>query len=284
MRGRVAGTAVALALALAGCGVSVPTPTWLGEIPDSPSAPVSGTQASPSPSPTTPALAIGDCTGDLDLSGGSITDLPTLSCAGEHYWEVYAITTVPSETYPGADLIAQTAKASCPQGFADYVGVAQEYSRYTSVYLSGDEVAWADPANRTVTCLVGSSQGGLTGSARGDTRLFPTDGQCTGPQDVAASAVEIIDCESPHYYEVFATKDVAGKKAPTAAEEQKLFASVCTAGFTRFIGVDAGKSKYEVTYFLAGADLWKKVGDHRIVCSAGSTKGGITGSLKGRKK
>jgi len=39
-----------------------------------------------------------------------------------------------------------------------------------------------------------------------------------------------------------------------------------------------------VTYFIAGADVWKKVADHRIVCSAGSLEGGIKGSLEGVKK
>ena len=284
MRGRVAGTAIALALALAGCGVTVPTPTWLGEIPDSPSAPASATQASPSPSLAAPTLAIGDCTGDIDLSGGSITELATLACAGEHYWEVAAVVTVPDATYPGPDALAETAKTSCSKGFADYVGVAQQYSRYATAYLAADATAWANPALRTITCLVGSADGGLVGSARGDTRVFPVVGQCTGPQDVAATAVEVIDCTSPHYYEVFAEKEISGGTAPTAAQEDSLFTSVCRAGFTKFVGVDAGKSKYEVTYFLAGSDIWKKVGDHRIVCSAGSTKGGITGSLKGRKK
>lgn len=287
MRGRVAVAALALALALAGCATSEPTPTASGPVADSPSAPASATpSASPTgtPSAASPSLALGECTGDVDLSGGSITALQAVPCTSEHYWEVFSVVTVPSETYPGAEVIAEAAKTSCVQAFAGYVGVAQEYSRFASAYLAGDANAWADPALRTITCLVGSSNGGLVGSAKGDTRIFPTDGQCTGPQDVAAAAVEVIDCAAPHYYEVFATKEVTGKKAPTAAEEQKLFTSVCTAGFTKFVGVDPGKSKFEVSYFLAGSDLWKKIGDHRIVCSAGSPDGGIKGTLKGKKK
>ncbi len=280
MRARVPAAAVALVLALAGCGTSMTAPTSLGRIPDSSSASASPT-ASATPSTS---LAVGDCTGAIDFAVGSVTDLPALSCTGDHYWEVYAVSTVPSETYPGAATIAETAKVSCAQGFAGYVGVDQEYSRYASAYLAGDADAWADPARRTITCLVGSSNGGLLGSAKGDTRIFPANGQCTGPQDVAAAAVEVIDCAEPHYYEVFATQEVTGKKAPTVEEEQKLFTSVCLAGFKDFVGVDSGKSKYEVTYFLAGSDIWKQVGDHRIVCSAGSPDGGITGSLKNRKK
>lgn len=283
MPGRMAAAAVALALTLTGCGLSAPIPseTWLGPASDEPSE---STSAAPTPSLAAPTLAVGDCTGDVDLTGGSITDVPTLSCTEDHYWEVLAVVDLPQESYPGAEVIAETARTSCAAAFGDYVGVAQEYSRYASAYLAGDAAAWTDPAHRTITCLVGSPSGGLLSSAKGDTRIFPTEGQCTGPQNVAATAVEVIDCASPHYYEVFAAKEISGKKAPTAAEEQKLFASVCSAGFTKFVGVDAGKSRYEVSYFLAGADIWKKVGDHRIVCSAGSPEGGIKGSLKNRKK
>mgnify|MGYP000939256869 CR=1 FL=1 len=277
MASRRAATAVALALALAGCATSAPLPTESVSVTASPSA-------TPTPTIATTTLAVGDCTGKVDLTGGSITDLATLSCAAEHYWEVAAVVTVPEATYPGPDALGETAKTSCGKGFAEYVGVAQQYSRYASAYLAADATAWANPALRSITCLVGSADGGLVGSARDDTRIFPVVGQCTGPQDVAATAIEVIDCASPHHYEVFADKEISSRTAPTPTQEESLFTSLCLAGFTKFVGVDAGKSKYEVTYFLAGSDIWKKVGDHRIVCSAGSTGGGITGSLKGRKK
>ena len=97
-------------------------------------------------------------------------------------------------------------------------------------------------------------------------------------------AGQLIDCASEHHYEVFAASNVKGKKAPIDAEVEKLFASVCLAGFQKFVGVAAGQSKYEVTYFIASTELWEKVADHRIVCSAGSPTGGVKGSLKGVKK
>ncbi len=280
---------VALAVVLAGCAMVQPQVTWLGEIsesatPDSSDPAASATTASATPVLGGVPLAVGECTGAVDFAAGSLVQVPTVPCAQAHSWEVSAVIDVPSPTFPGSDAIASMAETSCEDSFTDYVGVARTYSRYAAAYLAADAAAWANPALRTVTCLVGSADGGLVGSARGDTRLFPVEGQCTGPQDVAATEVELIDCASRHYYEVFTSKQVSGKKAPTAAEEQKLFTSVCLAGFTTFVGLDSGKSKYEVTYFLADADLWKKVGDHRIVCSAGSPDGGIKGSLKGKKK
>ncbi len=276
MRRHVAGAALAFAVLLAGCTGSAPAGSTPAE-----SAP----SAAASPTPAAIArLQVGDCIGDIDLSGAAITDVATVPCSGAHYWEVDATVPVPGDTYPGASVLAASAKTSCASDFTNYVGVEQQYSRYASAYLTGDEGAWTVPENRVIACLVGSADGGLVRSAKGDTLIFPEKGECTGRQDVAAQSVKVLDCKASHYYEVFASKELTGKTAPTSAEEQKLFASVCQADFKDFVGLDVGKSKYEVAYFLAGADIWDKVADHRIVCSAGSPKGGIKGSLKGVKK
>lgn len=279
MSPRLAGLWLVLALLVSGCDAGTP-----GTGSTSPGEQAAST-ASPTPSePPVAALVVGDCTGDVDLSGASITSVPAVPCTGSHYYEVHGVIPVTGEAWPGADALGEQAKTACTASFTTYVGVAAEYSRYTSAYLAPDETAWAVPANRAITCLAGSADGGLVGSAKGDTLIFPVEGQCTGPQDVTAQALKVLDCAAAHYYEVFATKEVTGAKPPTTAQEQKLFTSVCQQGFKEFVGVDVGKSKYEVTYFLAGADVWTKVADHRIVCSAGSPGGGVKGSLKGVKK
>lgn len=275
MQRRAAGLALAFALVLGGCTASAPSGSTSGSA-----------SASASPSPTAPVsqLVVGDCTGEVDLTGASIANVPAVPCASAHYWEVHTIVPVSGDTYPGTDALEAQAKQVCAAGFLSYVGVEAAYSRYTSAYLTADEGAWATPANRLITCLAGSPDGGLVGSAKGDTLIFPAKGECTGPQDVAAQAVQVIDCAKKHYYEVFAAKELTSAAAPSAAEEKKLFASVCQAGFTSFVGIEPGKSVYEAAYFVAGEDIWDKVLDHRFVCSAGSPKGGITGSLKGVKK
>lgn len=270
--------AMALMLLLSGCTSVVQQP--LGS-----AIPVATTPASETPSPEpVAALTVGDCTGPIDLTGGSISSITAVSCALPHAYEVHTTVPLAGEVYPGATLLADQAETTCSPSFVDYIGAEPEYSRYGSAYLVPDEAAWDVPANRTITCLAGDPDGGLVGSAKGDSTIFPAVGECTGPQDVPALEVEIMDCASTHSYEVFAEKEVTGKKAPTKAEVDKLFNSVCVAGFKKFVGVDAGKSKYEVTYFIAGEAVWDKVGDHRIVCSAGSPDGKIKGSLKGTKK
>lgn len=270
MRAQLAGLALSACLAVAGC-TGAPAPLPGGSTPAAPTASVS-------------VPAVGSCTGPIDVDGGSVTSLTTISCDQPHYWEVQSSLSVSGESYPGAAALAEQAKTGCSQGFSDYVGVEPGYARYTSAYVVPDQAAWAQPSTRGITCLVGSADGGLTGSAKGDVRIFPEVGQCTGPQDVPALELAIQDCAGEHHYEVFAAKAVTTAKAPTEKELTKLFATVCVAGFTKFVGVAVGKSKYEVSYFIASKDLWSKVGDHRIVCSAGSPKGGITGSLKGVKK
>ncbi len=278
MRSSLAWLGVCLALCLSAC---------------SPAGPVAGgspgpvTSAAASATPTAEPIAVlkvGDCTGPIDLNGGSITSLPAVSCADPHYYEVHATFPLTGDVFPGTETLADQAAAQCAPSFVDYVGVEPEYGRYASAYIAPDETAWAVPENRVITCLAGSAEGGLVGSAKGDYLVFPKTGQCTGPQNVPALEVQVIDCAEPHAYEVIAAKKVTSEAAPTKTELDKLFSSVCQAGFKDFVGIDVGKSKYEVTYFIAGSDVWKKVADHRIVCSAGSPDGGIKGSLKGVKK
>ena len=281
MRRNLAWLGVGLALCLSACTPARPGPA---ADPGSVTSVVASADAStPSPGPVT-VLKVGDCTGPIDLSGASITSLPAVPCNQAHYYEVHATFPLSGDLFPGTETLADQAAAQCAPAFVAYVGVEPEYGRYASAYIAPDETAWAVPENRVLTCLVGSADGGLVGSAKNDFLVFPRTGQCTGPQNVPALEVEIIDCAEPHSYEVFAAKEVGSDTAPTKAELDKLFASVCQAGFKKFVGIDVGKSKYEVSYFIAGTDVWKKVADHRIVCSAGSPDGGIEGSLKGDKK
>ena len=281
MRRNLAWLGVGVALCLSAC-----TPAGVGPA-ATPGPVTSAVTSAAAGTPTSEPVAllkVGDCTGPIDLSGASITSLPAVPCDQAHYYEVHATFRLTDDAFPGTEPLADQAAAQCAPAFVDYVGVEPEYGRYASAYIAPDEAAWVVPENRVITCLVGSADGGLVGSAKGDNLVFPKTGQCTGPQNVPALEVEIIDCAEPHSYEVFAARKVASEAAPTKTQLDKLFTSVCLAGFKEFVGIAAGKSKYEVSYFIAGTDVWKKVADHRIVCSAGSPDGGVKGSLKGVKK
>ena len=181
MRTSLAWLGAGLALCLVAC-----TPTGPG--PGGSPGPVTSAAASsttPSPEPVT-VLKVGDCTGPIDLSGASITSLPAISCDEAHYYEVHATLPLSGDAFPGTGTLADQAAAQCAPSFVDYVGVEPEYGRYASAYIAPDEAAWAVPENRVITCLAGSADGGLVGSAKGDYLVFPKTGQCTGPQNVPA--------------------------------------------------------------------------------------------------
>ncbi len=265
---------VAACLVTAGCTAQTGT--------GSPTAPAS--EPTPSQSVTAPRqLLAGECTGTLDSQVNGSTAIEPVDCKDEHSWEVFAVVPLPGDKMPSADTMRVIANNRCLPAFEEFVGVEPAYSRYSSAFLAPDELGWQDPSLRRITCLLGSPEGGLTGSAHNDSRVFPEVGECTGPQDVSVLDVKVVNCKQKHNYEVYAEKTIKAKKAPTGKELTKLVNDVCVAGFKKFVGVAANKSKYEYTYFIADSGLWSKIADHRIVCSVGSPKGGIKGSLKNAK-
>lgn len=270
MRHRVL-LATAAMVALAGCTPSAAPPAIPSSTPESPSA-----------TPPPRQLAVGDCTGPLPstLSGDPIDTVP---CDAEHTYEVFEVVPLGGEALPSAETMRVIANNRCLPAFESYVGVSPSHSRYNSLFLTPDEVAWETPALRQLTCLLGSSEETLSTTARDDATLFPAVGECTGPQDVPVLDLEVIDCTKKHHYEVYAEKKIKTKRAPDEKELTKLIGSVCVAEFKKFVGKDAANSKYEYTYFIADADLWSNVEDHRLVCSVGSPGGGIKGSLKDAK-
>ncbi len=268
--------AAAVLLATAGC---TPQPGDSSSAPEATQRPSASASASVAPR----QLVVGECTGPLDSAVSGTTPIDPVDCEQEHAWEVYSVVALSGDTMPSANTLRAIANNRCLPAFEEFVGVEPAYSRYSSVFLAPDEVGWAEPALRRVTCLLGSPDGGLSGSARDDSRLFPEVGECTGPQDVPLLELDVVSCKKEHHYEVYAEKLIKSAKAPSAAQLTKLVNEVCVTGFRKFVGVAAARSKYEFSYFIADSSLWRKVTDHRLVCSVGSPKGGIKGSLKDAK-
>jgi Septum formation len=255
---------VLLVLAVTGCAGATPTQN---------------------PSATEPPLAqlsVGDCTAGLD--SGKTLSVPTVDCAKPHNWEVAGLVPLDEQSYPGPDVLRTTASQKCPTIFRDYVGVNTAASPYTLTYLAPSEIHWSDPENRTVVCLAGSTDVKITDSLKDTNLVFPQVGECTQQPPAGGVGVKLTSCDTEHYYEVYAAKEWTGKKAPTDKQLAQLYRDVCVKGFTKFVGVDSGKSKYEILRFQAPSASWSSVPDHRTVCAAGSPSGGITGTLKGAKK
>lgn len=273
MRHGFALLAVAVLIVITGCTPSAQAPT---------SQPTPSASPTPTPTPPPRQLAVGDCTGPLPATL-SIEPIDTVPCDTEHTYEVFEVVPLGGDTLPSPETMRVIANNRCVPAFEAFVGVTHTHSRYDSLYISPDEVAWETPELRQLTCLLGSPGETLTATAADDTTLFPALGECTGPQDVGVLDLEIIDCAKKHHYEVFAEKKIKGKTAPDNKELAKLISSVCVAEFKKFISKDAASSKYEFTYFIADAELWGKIKDHRLVCTVGSPKGGIEGTLKDAK-
>lgn len=257
-------------LLVAGCS-GAPAPTL------SPSE-----SASPTPTPILD-LYVGSCTMYLDF-GAPQAGLKEMPCDEPHYYEVTGVTKLDMEEYPGEESFSAWATGVCDTDFQAYVGTIPAYTRYVSAYVGPNEEDWEQvEEDRVLVCLVGVADGMIETTARGDTRVFPEVGECTGPQNVSPLELEIIDCAEPHYYEVYASARISGDY-PNSERLDKLIDDVCAAGFKKFVGLSSPESKYTYTWFVPSEAEWEELLDHRIVCSAGLDKGGITGTLKGVKK
>ncbi len=253
---------------------------------------VAGCTAAPAPSPTPSAppstsalakLGPGDCLGALDGDSFDLDQVQAIACTSAHRWEVSQIVPLSGADYPGEIDLKQEAGQACSSAFTSYLGAQPGFSRYSSRFLVPDEAAWSEPSSRRAVCLVGAADTELTASIKGDDTFFPRVGECTTSQQSGEAPV-IVDCSTSHEYEAYAEKKWTGTAAPTQKERDALYTDVCVAAFTKFVGIDVGRSSYEIAAFLAPDDSWTKIADHRIVCTAGSPDGKLTGSLKGTKK
>ena len=99
--------------------------------------------------------------------------------------------------------------------------------------------------------------------------------------------VTVVDCAKTHTYEVVAQttfgEDVKG--LPNEDSIKSLGEGFCQGeDFTAYVGVEAGKSSYQIEYLSPSADTWAK-GDRKISCVVSQgNKSEVKGSAKGSKK
>lgn len=226
-------------------------------------------------------LSVGDCTGVV--TNGSSASTGELACNQPHHWEVASIVPVAADNYPGKALLLRMAHQHCPAAFTAYVGVDPTYSSFTPTYLAPTAEHWANPEMRRLVCMVGSGDITISRSLKGSKLAFPEVGQCIDKVSKSELRTALVPCNKAHRYEVFAAQVWTGKKAPTQAQRDKLYETVCVAGFAKYVGVASTKSKYEPLMLAIPSASWATVPDHRIVCAAGSPTTDITGTLKNAK-
>lgn len=106
----------------------------------------------------------------LPVKGDCVAeDWTEIDCAEEHYAEIYLITDLDGDEYPGDEQVDQQASDACLAAFADYVGAEYEDSELNYLYFAPDEAAW-EVGDRQVVCAVGDPAGNITGSVKGSGR------------------------------------------------------------------------------------------------------------------
>lgn len=223
------------------------------------------------------SVAVGNCIAGIPKDASEAVTV--VACGQKHHWEVSAVLAAAGDSYPGEEALRQRAQQECGAALAAYLGVDAAYSPYRAGFLAPNAAHWDNADNRKIACLVGSAEVSITASLAKQAVVYPVKGQCATRPASDSFGVKLLACDKPHYYEVYASKKWSGKTAPTAAEFDKLYKSICVDGFKEFVGLDVGKSKYEILHFMVPASLWTKLPDHRLVCSVGSPTGKITGTL-----
>lgn len=147
-------------------------------------------------------------------------------------------------------------------------------------------VAWAACGLLLAGCVTGAPRntaGQVTASASVDPFQVSV-GDCTGPMTEGdVDSLQVLPCEQAHYYEAYASTALEGTDFPGDNEVRKQAHSYCAAQFKSFVGLATKNSSYEMYYLYPVEDSWT-IGDREVLCLAGSSKGGIEGSLKGAKK
>lgn len=111
-----------------------------------------------------------------------------------------------------------------------------------------------------------------------------TVGDCTGPmKEGDVESLQVVPCDQKHNFEAYAVTNLTGTAFPGVAEVAKQADKFCTAEFRSFVGVATKDSTYDMFYLHPIEKSWA-TGDREVLCLAGATKGGVTGSLKGVAK
>lgn len=114
------------------------------------------------------SVRVGDCLAKLPTD--SAAQLTLLPCDQEHYWEVFASATLTGDTFPGESSLRKQAQSACEDAFDGFVGLSVKKSKLDITMLTPTRQTWAEASDREVTCLVGSTSGGVTGTLHGAAR------------------------------------------------------------------------------------------------------------------
>ena len=103
-------------------------------------------------------------------------------------------------------------------------------------------------------------QGNVFSLEVGDCFDDPTD---IGEQ---VSDVTIVDCDSRHDNEVYASFDIAGAEYPGPEEVFELARVGCVERFEDYVGVDLDSSRLAATFLAPTEQSWNNSDDREVIC------------------
>jgi hypothetical protein len=122
-------------------------------------------------------LRVGDCLDDpvlIGLAAGEEGEqsglLDAVPCAETHQLEVFWITEVAGEDYPGTDDVTTDIEKACTSNFKDYIGVGINKTELGFFYYYPTSASWNFGGEHSGICMVSDSDSESTGSLKGAQR------------------------------------------------------------------------------------------------------------------
>ncbi len=102
-------------------------------------------------------------------------------------------------------------------------------------------------------------------------------------EDGIASTEPIVECDSAHDLEVFASLAVDGTEYPSVEDLVSLGTKKCALEFTKFVGLDFGISALDFQYYYPTESSWAN-GDRGVDCVVFDPTQRTTGTLAKAKR
>jgi hypothetical protein len=112
-------------------------------------------------------LEVGQCI-ELDVGAEEVGEVPLVSCDRDHQGEVFVVSAISADRFPGDESIGRQAEELCTgEAFEAYVGTSYPQSRFDWYGIVPTSDSWSD-GDRDLVCLVVRPDGGdLDASVRG---------------------------------------------------------------------------------------------------------------------
>ena len=239
---------------------------------------------------------VGDCVPEeIAPTMDGTKKLDTVPCSEPHTGEVFALVrdrAGDAEPYPGVAEMMRRATQACVDAFPDYVGTTVSRAGMDLMTVWPSPGSWEQEDDRLTMCFLRAVDGLLVGSKRGKApdRPLPAErslvtftvGDCFSSDRLAAGAntvaVELVDCATPHTFEVIATAEAPGD---LGYDEIDAFAErSCDRLFESYVGVPYNSSVLSTYWIVPGGEDWDIVENRRFSCLGANDDRDLVGTVR----